>query len=271
MENNTTPFLHNGSIGDAVASIPAMKTYYEKTGKKIILYLENGQAAKYYAGATHPTRDESGTMVMLNPKMIEMMIPLFKAQPCIEDCKMWSRELIGVDLNKIRETNVGMPNGCISGWYFLAFPDLACDLTKKWLTVPDSDKDLAKGKIIISRTERYLNENINYNFLKPYESELVFVGTEIEYTLFKLRFGLNGMKHLIVNDFLELAQAVKQSRFHISNQTMCFQISQGLKQPRILEYCTYAPNVMVYGEDAYYFLAQGALEYYFGVLYDKHK
>lgn len=270
MDSNATPFLHNGTMGDVVASLPAMNEYYKKTGKKATLYLENGRLAKYYAGATHPTRNEASQMVMLNPKMIEMLIPLFKAQPCIEDCRMWNEELIGIDLNKIREAGIDTSKGCISRWYFWVFPDLACDLTEQWLVVPETDKDLAKGKIIISRSERYLNEHINYSFLKKYEPDLVFIGTEIEHTLFKLRFGLN-LPHLIVNDFLELAQAISQSRFHISNQTMAFQISQGLKHPRILEMCSWANNVIPVGEDAYDFLAQPALEYYTELLNLKYK
>lgn len=53
--SNTTSFLHQGSIGDTIASIPAMKEYYRKTGKKVVLYLESGVAAFYYQGAVHPT------------------------------------------------------------------------------------------------------------------------------------------------------------------------------------------------------------------------
>ena len=40
-------------------------------------------------------------------------------------------------------------------------------------------------------------------------------------------------------------------------------VIQGLDIPRILEVCGFAPNVIVYGDHAYDFLAQNALEYYF--------
>lgn len=262
-----TSFLHNGTIGDVIASVPGMKEIYKKTGRKITLYLVNGQTAKYYDGATHPTRSKDGrTMVMLNEEMINMLIPLLMEQGFFEDVKIWANEKIHIDLNKIRETNVGMPNFCISRWYFYVYPDMACDLSKKWLTVPETDKDLAKGKIIVSRTERYLNPNIDYFFLKQYERDVLFTGTELEYMIFRYRYNLN-VERLIVKDFLELAQAIQQSLFHISCQTMSFQISQGIKHPRILELCQYAPNVLVIGEDAYDFFAQGALEYYTAKLY----
>ncbi len=266
-----TSFLHNGTIGDVIASIPGMQEISRKNGRKLTLYLLNGQAAKYMKGLTHPTRSKDGkTMVMLNDEMINMLAPLIKAQECFADCKKWEDELIHIDLNKIRETYVGQPNFCISRWYFYAFPDMACDLTKKWLTVPPTEKDLAKGKIIVTRTERYLNPEIDYFFLKHYEKDILFSGTELEYLIFKHRFNLN-IERLVVNDFLELAQAIDQSLFHISNQTMAFQISQGLKHPRILELCADAPNVLVLGEDAYDFFSQVGLEYYVAVLYKKHK
>lgn len=261
-----TSFIHNGTIGDVIASLPAMREHYRKNKDKLTLYLLNGQEADYYAGATHPTRGKDGIMVMLNEAMIKMLIPLLAAQPCFKEVKMYEGEPVQCDLNQIRKVNVGMPNFCISRWYFYAFPDMACDLSEIWLTIPDNDKDLAKGKIIISRTERYLNPNIDYSFLEPYQDDILFSGTELEYVIFIHRFNLKNIKRLIVNDFLELAQAIKQCKFHISNQTMAFQISQGLKIPRIVELCAFAPNVLVVGKNAYDFFAQEGLEYYFHTL-----
>ena len=91
---NTASFLHSGSIGDVWASLPAIRECYRKTGKKAILYLEKDCPAFYYDGATHPTRDASNEMVMLNEKMIGMMMPLLKAQEFIEDAKLWEGEEI---------------------------------------------------------------------------------------------------------------------------------------------------------------------------------
>lgn len=266
--NNVTTFLHNGSIGDVWAAIPAMNQYYKSNGKKVLLYLANEQETFYYEGAVHPTVNKDNKMVMLNTEVINMMIPLLKEQECIFDCKIWNEEPIQVNLNAMRQTFVNMPNGCISRWQFYTWPDLACDLSKVWLTVPDSEKDLAKDKIVITRTERYLNPNISYFFLKEYEKDILFVGTELEYQIFKLRYKLN-IERLVISNFLELAQALKQCKFHISNQTQAFQLSQGLKIPRILELCNFAPNVIPIGEKAFDFYAQGALEYYVCILSGK--
>ena len=255
-------FLHPGNIGDCWASIPAMREYYNHTGKKIKLYLVSGQNANYYDGAMHPTKDEKGINVMLNDKMIEMMIPLLLKQPFIEEVKIWEQEKWDIDLGMIRDTDVGMPNFSINRWYFYVWADLACDLSEVWLEVPDAEKDFAKGKILITRSERYLNENADYSFLKPYEDDILFAGTMREYNVFCMGFDLN-IRKLNVNNFLELAQAIKQCKFHMTNQTQAFQLSEGQKTPRILELCRYAPNCVPIGKKAFDFFNQTALEYYF--------
>lgn len=260
-------FLHSGNSGDCLAAIPAMKEFYNKTKIKPVLYLRKGVEAFYYEGAVHPVKQD-GKSVMLNQHMVDKLMPLLKAQSFFEDVREWTDEEIGCDLDQIRETNVGMPAMSINRWYFYVYPDLACDLSKPWLEVPDTETDFAKGKIVITRTERYLNDRIDYSFLKPYEDDLVFSGTMREYNNFCMAFDLN-IKKLNVNNFLELAQAIKQSRFHITNQTMANQISTGIMHPSILEVCTFAPNCIPIGEDRYDFLAQGGLEYYFGLLHKK--
>lgn len=267
MDKLTTSFLHQGTIGDCWAAIPTMNEYYKKTGKKVILYLQSGVKAFYYEGANHPTVDDKDavTNVMLNSEAINMMIPLFKEQECIYDCKKWDNEPITINLCKIRDTFVGMPNHSLSKWYFYVYPDLYCDLSKKWLNVPDSNEDLAKGKIIVTRSERYTNPNINYFFLKKYENDLLFIGTELEYYIFNIRYKLNA-KRLVVNNFLEFAQAIKQCKFHITNQTQAAQLSEGQKTPRVVELCSFAPNVDFIGDNAFEFYAQEALEYYVAIL-----
>lgn len=258
----TKAFLHAGNIGDTWSAIPAMREYCRNTGNKIILYLKKDQPAEYYEGATHPTKNAEGEMVCLNQAMIDMMIPLLKEQDFIEDARTWNEEKIDVDMNGIRHTNVGMPALSINRWYFYSFPDLACDLSRKWLQVSMAEKNFAKGKILIARTDRYTNQNADYSFIKPYEDDCLFIGTMREYNNFCMQFDLNIRKLNVVN-FLEYAQAVDQSEFFISNQTQGYQICQGIFHPSILEACIYAPNVIPVGEDMYDFINQRGLEYYF--------
>jgi hypothetical protein len=259
--NNTTSFLHNGSIGDVHASLPVMKEYYRKFKKKVILYLQKDVKAFYYEGATHPTMDKDGNMTMLNQQVIDMMIPLYKAQEYIEDCKVYNDEKIHCNLGRIRDTFVNMPHGDLRMWYPIIYPDLVCNFAVPYITVPDLTEDIARGKLIVARSERYHSPQASYYFLKKYEDKLLFVGTDLEYAIFTIRYKLN-IPRLIINNFLELAQILKQSLGLLSNQTQIFQIAEGLKIPRIVELCSFAPNVIPMGKDGYYFYSQDALVHY---------
>jgi hypothetical protein len=259
--SNTISFSHSGNIGDTWAALPAIKQCYIQTGKKAILYLISGQRASYYEGATHPTKDSEGLNVQLNSDMINMMIPLLKAQSFIEDAKIWEGEQADVDMDIIRHTYVGMPNFTLQMYYFFVFPDLWYNLNNQWIEVPDADKNFAKGKILINRTERYTNET-DYSFLKEYEDDCLFIGTMREYNNFCMNFDLNIPK-VNVTSFLEFAQAIKQSKFYIGNQSQGFQLAEGMKEPRICELCGWAANVIPMGKDAYGFLNTDSLEFYF--------
>lgn len=263
---------HAGNIGDVFASLAATKEFSRLSGNKINYYLFKNRKAVYPFGIMkHPTvGDDGATLVMLNDEMIRMMTPLLKAQDYIADAKEWEGEAVDVDFNKMRETYINMGAGILSRWLFFVFPNLACDISQPYITVPDTDKDLAKGKIIVNRTERYNNELISYFFLKKYENELLFTGTEGEHQKFCKEWKLD-IPYLKVNDFLELAQAIKQCRFYLSGQSMGFQIAEGMKTPRILEVCQACPNVIPIGGKGFDFAAQLGLEYYFKTLYDESK
>ena len=256
-------YSHSGTLGDIIASLPAIKQGTASSGKKAIPYLKNGEPYEQpFRGTVHPTKNEHGDMVMLNTNVIEMLIPLIAAQPYIHQVKQYDDGPVQIDLDAIRKTYCGIPVFSIQRWYFYVFPQLACDLSIPWLELSESEKDIATGKVIINRTERYQNEKINYSFLKEYEDDLLFFGTMREYNLFCMQFNLN-IKKLVIKDFLELAQAIKQSKFYLGNQSMGFQIAEGLKHPRLVELFSQAPNVTPQGANGYDFLAQNALEYYF--------
>lgn len=263
-------FSHTGNIGDVYAAIPAMRQFHLKTGKGIKLYLVKDVHGVYYEGAVHPTKSESGINVMLNQKMIDMMTPLLLAQGFIKEVATITEEEYKVTdilchLEWIRESNVGMPNFPIQKWYSTIFPDLDFDLSEEWLHVPKAPLSLSSqvlGKIMITRSERYTNPLLDYSFLKPYEDDLVFCGTMREWNIFCMMYDLN-VKKFNISNFLELAQAINVCKFHISNQTQAFQLSEGIKSPRMLEACVGAPNCIPVGKNAHYYLNQVALECFF--------
>lgn len=276
MRKGGTPsrFYHAVNPGDLIAAMGAIKSFYEKTGRKAIVSQSVTQKAAYYQGAVHPTVNELGENVCCNDYMWDMLKPLIESQEYVESFEKYSGQRIDIDLNIIRgKTFVNMPQGPIQGWIPLAFPDLHFDISKPWMKVkgkcPKKIFSQVNGKIILNFTERYRNVNIDYFFLKNYAPDLIFAGTDKEHWLFCNQWGLS-IPRLEVNDFHELAHAIMASRFILGNQSMCINIAYALGKMRITELCSYAQNVIhMVGDHCYGFFYQTGVEYYFRDLYRK--
>lgn len=271
---NFTPYLHNTNCGDLVGALAGIREIYRQTRKKAVIYQQLDVPGEYYHGAVHSVKDEKGVQVTMNQKMFDMIRPLLLAQDYIDDFQVYTDQKPYVDLTLIRgKLNVNIPYGMLPSWTMLAFPDMACDLTQPWIAVPQSrsvfTNQILKDYILVNRTERYQNEIINYSFLKKYQDEIVFTGTETEHIKFCKKFELE-IPRLTVDDFLDLAQAIKVSRFFIGNQSFPWNLANAMGVPRILEMCSFAPNCQPFvGKDNYGFLHQKGLEYYFDLLYKK--
>lgn len=268
-------FKHFCNPGDLVASMACLKSYYESTGKPIILCQQKNITANYYQGARHGTVSDSdqSTMVCMNTPMFDKIKPLVTSQEYIHDMEEFTGQTILVDLDVIRkEIFVNMPHGMIQSWPMFAYPDLAYDLSKPWIDLPINkeidDKILpqVKGKILLNFTERYRNGHINYFFLRKYKHDLVFAGTEVEHLLFMNKWKID-MPKLDVDNFLELAHAIKNCKFLLSNQSLCWNISSAMKSPHVLEISEYANNCMTFiGDKSYGFYHQAGVEYYVNLL-----
>ena len=273
---NMPRIKHFANLGDIIAVMPALKTYYEVTKRKVIFVQQCNQLAQYYSGAVHPTVNEHGQNVCVNDAMYEMIKPLVESQEYVHHMEKYEGQKIDLDFDVIRgKTFVGMPNLMIQSWISYAFPDLAWDLSKAWINLPDipnhSIKKQVSGKVILNFTERYRNEQIDYFFLQHYAPDLIFAGTEKEHFLFCSRWGLS-IPRLEVKNFLEYAYAIKYSKFLIGCQSFGWNIAQAILHPRIVELCRYAPNVQPnVGENSYGFFYQVGCEYYFRKLYNETK
>jgi len=266
-------FKHSCNPGDIVASLVAVKKYWEVTKRKARFLQSINMPAAYYPGAVHGTKDEGGTMVTLNKPLFDMMKPLVESQEYIESFDVYEGQTIHVDFDVIRgKTFVNMPQGSIQAWLFYAYPDLHSDISKPWIYLEPTRRqieDVTKGKVIINFTERYRNDRVilDYFFLKEYAPDLIFAGTEQEHFKFCHQWGLN-IPRLEVRDFLELAYAIRGCRFLLSNQSLCWNIATAINKPRVLEVCSYAHNCMpFYGDGNLGFFHQVALAHYFREMY----
>jgi len=170
-----------------------------------------------------------------------------------------------VDLDKIYLTPTNIPYGNIHRWPWYCYPDMACDLSKPWIDIAPDDS--LQHTIVVNRTLRSQNPNINYKFLKPHEDKIIFLGHEDEAGAFMLENDLN-IRYARPVNILGLAVIIRSCKFFIGNQSLCFALAEAMKVPRILETCSYLPNVIPSGEKAYDFYFQSTLEYYFNFLND---
>lgn len=260
---------HFCNPGDLIATMAGLRGYWERNGKKCRIYHQLNLRAEYYPGATHGTLSDEGTgvMVCMNKHIYDMIRPLVISQEYIEDMQVFEgQDRILIDIDEMRrKTFVNLPHGSIQSWAMYAFPDLAFNLSRPWVELPEKDIPIVgwiKDKIILNFTERYRNPHISYFFLRKFKNRLVFAGTEREYLLFVNTWKLDIPK-LDVKDFLELAYAIKNCKFLLSNQSLCWNIAEAMKSPRILEVCEKAVNCLpYYGDKSYGFYHQEALEYY---------
>lgn len=270
----TTSVKHSVNLGDLISSMGCCKEYYSVTGKKIRLLQQIDMQGQYYQGAVHPTVDDNGVAVTMNKKMFNMVQPLIESQPYISSFEKYEGQSIDIDFNIIRnKTFVNMPQGAIQNWLSFAFPDLAFDLSKPWIEIDDNSpehiKEQVNGKVIINFTERYRNTSLDYFFLKNYAPDIIFSGTEKEHWLFCNQWQLD-VPLIKTENFLELAYALKESRFMMGNQSMLWNLADAMKTPRVLEVCQFAQNcINGIGENSYGYFHQTAAEYYFRKMYNK--
>lgn len=253
------------NAGDLITVLAGLRQLYENTGEKIKLFQVLDLPAFYYEGAEHPTKNIEGQQVCCNRDMFERLKPLIEEQVYIESFEIWKGEQCSINLNKTRfDKLVPMPYGDIYSWVDTVFPQLTTDLSRRWISISKchpSSESFAR-KIIINRTLRYQNSYISYYFLKGYEEDILFSGTENEYIDFCNKWGLQ-IEYLKTKNFLELAQIIAVSKFMICNQSFHFHLAQAMKKPRILELSAEFPNTFIHGANGAQFYHQEALESHF--------
>jgi len=263
--------LHSFPAGDLLSILPGLKQVAQDNDCKWVIYQKVNQPYGIfgaYVGAKYSTLNEHGEAVTMNKSLFNALRPLLLNQEYISDFKEWDGEKVNFNFDALREQPTTIPAGSINRWPMYIWPDMATDLSKKWISLPNGHDKRVMGKILINRTERYNNSLISYNFLKQYGDNIMFVGLPNEHEVFCRQNKLD-IQRLEVNNYLEIATALYSCKFYIGCQSSIFQISEGLKIQRILEVCRDIPNVIGCGYGFYDFLTQNALEYYCNKLFNQ--
>jgi len=210
--------------GDVLASIPYMKAM----GGGYVLIVKNLSNVPEW----HP----------MNHGGAEMILPFLKSQGLdgmvIKQTDLRYHEY-NIDMDKRVSTGWDGSKGDILTWNSL-FYGVYPDMTKAFFEIEDTEQE---DFILITRTGRYQNPDIDYGFLGKIDIKKKFLGTGKEYNNFKLQYGMDIECH-VVKDYLEAAKLIKSSRLFISNQTSHAILAEGLAVPRILEICPGFPSVI---------------------------
>jgi hypothetical protein len=240
-------FSHIGLIGDIIYSIPCMLALAGQ--KKIELYLDISRESMYPDKFKHYNGNK-----ILTQDSIHFLRPLILSNPAFTKCEVLTNEKIDYDLNEFRRYPFDYRMGNICRWYFLTFA-VNYNLGNPWLHVTPNTN--YKNEIIIARSFRYRAPTIDYSFLNKMDN-ISFIGLAEEYADMKKM--IPNIKHIIVKDALQLAQAIAGCKFFIGNQSFPFAVAEALKVKRVLEVCYQTPNVIVEGENGYDFCFQGQFE-----------
>jgi hypothetical protein len=252
---------HAFNAGDLISIMPGLQQLYVDTGKKVKIFQQLNLPAFYFDHQINSTLDEKGNSVCMNERLFNILKPLVEAQEYIEGMEVWLGQSVELDYDATRDRkSIPMPYGLIHTWGEAVFPQTSTDLSKAWISAGYNEDYI--GKVIINRTQRYTNPYVTYFFLKDYESQLIFSGTEQEHELF---CKANNLKIEIANvkNFLELAEVINVCKFGVFNQSVAWHISDGLKKPRILEVCAQFPNTFATGANGYHAFGQEAMQFYF--------
>lgn len=256
---------HSFNSGDLITLLPGLQHLHKTKGIKFIIYQRLDFEAFYYQGAVSPIKNKEGVQVCMNRDMFDRLKPLIEEQAYIERMEVWQGQQFDWDIDLSRDSkSIPMPAGHIHQWPVSLIPELACDLSKQWIFTEEFPDDYFSysGKVVVNKTARYNNPYISYFFMKKYEDQLLFAGTEDEYNQFCDEFNLN-IEYLRTYDFLHLANILTFCKAFVGCQSFLWHLSDAMKMPRLLELCPSFPNTFITGANGYQAYHQNSFEFYF--------
>lgn len=232
----------SGHIGDLIYSLTATKRVFEVTGEQVDFHVGFNVLNRT---PNHP----SGKYTMTDATYAYLE-PLLLAQPYIKSVIADKHKLpFDYDFDKFRDYNFNLGGYDLRKWHMLLYSELQTDnlLSEKCIFV-ERKLPYLEGKIVVNLTERYRGRTVDYGILKPFESDVVFVGYENEFEKFSQQNKIY-CKHLRIKEALHMAEVLNSCTLFIGNQSSTFAIAEQMKINRALEVYNLSPNVITTGKD----------------------
>jgi len=229
-------FKHSGNAGDIIYSLNSIRSACKLHDKDAVLFLKLDEPIQLHPMFKHPLGG-----VMLNKYMFDNLKPLLLELDFIYDVLPYTNQKVDYDLDLFRKVGFNLAAGDIKKWYLYAYPELQKHHNNEIIFIPKKQKDY----IVINRSERYNNGQIDYSILNKVDLPIYFVGTDTEYNLMKTNVW--DLEHKKVKDFLELKDFISESKLFIGNQSMCYAIAEQVDAERLLEVYFSCPNVITNG------------------------
>jgi hypothetical protein len=234
-------FNHSGGIGDILFSLYFCKELTtELKQEKFNFHIQTNVEDPVMGAHHHPF----GT-VRMTEGAANFLKSLLESQDFINKVSIGDAiPANSFNLDTFRSLRINFASGDIRSWYYnLVKYHLPREFWKSVISVKNTNKTYS-DKILISSTQRYQNVFINLSELKNYKDNLVFVGTEEEYNIFKETVGET--PYLKCSSFLEIAEYIAGAKGFIGNQGGLYSLAECMKVNRILispEYFTFNNRV----------------------------
>jgi hypothetical protein len=217
-------FTHSGDAGDVIYGMAVIKRY---GGGMLFLTPDN----------RHPYPLNSRWARMGGEAAwVDNLAPLIEAQPYILKCRYTHGHPASTthDLNRFR-----IPWRNRTAQDFDSILKLHCDAfgmplpTDPWLTIADP---IVTKPIVVNRTARYQDLNFNWTrFIERFHKEMVFVGDEMEYQLFRGFAPHCKFDYCVTSNALALARVIAGAEKFAGNQSFALAIAHALQKPVAVE------------------------------------
>jgi hypothetical protein len=228
---------HSGNAGDIIYSLNAVRSASLLHDEQVVLFLKLDVPIQLHPSFKHPLGG-----VMLNKYMFDNLKPLLLECEFIYDVLPYTNQKVDYDFDKFREVGFNLGAGDIKKWYLYAYPELQEHFVIDNIFTSELP---INDYIVVNRSERYNNGQLDYSILNKVEIPIYFVGTDTEFNLMKSKVW--DLKHYKVKDFLELKDFISASKLFIGNQSMCYAIAEQCGANRLLEVYYGCPNVITKG------------------------